>query len=169
MNVNWPRWIKASVADYFSSLLGNERLIIDGEKRPLDPKASIFELRFDGPDIQQNTRGEYNLGYTVNLLIRSSENEDDVYKLDYLKGIGANCFQTSIPIHKYGKQSSDDQSHIGCITLKTNIDVRDFGYTHETIYHVCIQGYYVFEPYERVSTYESTLAFDLNLSLEASD
>lgn len=169
MNVDWPRWIKASVSQYFSVFLDNATLIVDGEKRPALQPNDRFELRFDGPDISQKTKGEYVLGYTINLLIISASNETDIYQLDRLKGTGANAFSVSIPVFRYGSGVNDTQEQIGCLTLKSDLNIRDFAYTGDSIYHVAIDAYYVFEILESSSVYQEALTLDFESVLEASD
>jgi hypothetical protein len=168
MNVDWPRWIKASIIKHFLPYFGDRNLLVDGERRLGTQPNDRYELRFDGPDVSIKTRNEYRLGIMVNLLIVSSSNENDIYKLDRMKGTGLSPFTTSIAVFKYGNNVNDDQSQIGCLTLKSDLNLRDFGYKNDTIYHVAIDAYYLFEPTEQTAIYQEALTFDVITVLEAS-
>lgn len=167
MNSNWPRWIKASVVDHFSSILDSNVLLVDGQRRSATQANDRYELRFNGPNISQKTRNEYRLGYTINLLIVSSSNELDIYQMERYKGLGANAFSVSIPVYKYGPDPDDDQSMVGCLNLKSDLTIRDFGYGTETVYTIAIDAYYVFELLDSVSVYSEALILALEPNLEA--
>ena len=158
MNTEWPRWIKASIAQHFSTFF---TIIVDGQRRPSIQPRERFELRFDGPDVSEKLQGEFQLGYVVNLLIISASNEEDIYKMDRLKGRGADPFITRIPIYKYGPALNDDGTLIGCITRKSDIDIKDFGYFADNVQHISINAYYLFEPFESYSQYEESLGLEL--------
>jgi len=167
MNVDWPRWIKASVSDHFVTML--DGILVDGQRRGASQTNDRFELRFDGPDISQKSKGEYWLGFAVNLLIISASNENDIYQLDRYKGAGAAAFSTAIPVFRYGPGANDDQSLVGCVTLKTDLNIRDFGSKGDKVYHVAIDAYYVFEPVENFAVYQEALVFGVESDLEAID
>lgn len=168
MNVDWPRWIKASIVKHFLPFFGDRNLLVDGERRLAMQPNDRYELHFDGPDVSIKTLHEYQLGIMVNLLIVSVSNENDIYKLDRMKGTGLSPFTRSIAVKRYGSGANDDQTQIGCLTLKSDLNVRDFGYKNDTIYHVAIDAYYLFEPTEGIATYQEALTLDLVTVLEAS-
>lgn len=163
MNVDWPRWIKASFATHFYNVLGGYQLIIEGQKVPEDQANDRFEVRFDGPDITQGTKPEYYLDYIVDMLITSVSNETDIYNMERLKGQAANAYITQIPVYKYG----DTGEHVGCMTRKTNIDIKDFGIRVGNLHQAAVRAMYRFESISLYSIYEVSVELDTSLAVEA--
>ncbi len=127
INVNWPRWIKASVANHFNNNLDNVYMYVEGEERKREEPNNRFELRMDGPDINDPSDNYFVLDLSVNLLIRILRSNDN-YKLERMKGTGTAAFTGSIDIYKYGTDADvDDQSLLGCMDRVSNILVVDFG------------------------------------------
>jgi hypothetical protein len=168
MNSDWPRWIKSSVAEHLAKLLDNAYLVVDGEKLPAILPNTRYEFRLNGPNVRECSKGEFQLNYDFNLLIISASNESDIYKIERLKGTGINSFCVSIPVFKYGTGTNDDQSQLGCLTRKSDISIRDFNFSGETVQHVAIDAEYKFEAIESKSTYEEALAIEVQQSLEDS-
>jgi hypothetical protein len=138
MNTNWPKWIKASIAKHFDSNRGGITLFVEGQKRPATESTERFELRVDGPDVNQTGPVYYTLDTVVNILITSVSNETNIYRMDALKGIILNAFTSSIPIYKYG----GDSTLLGCLQLKSQIDTRDLGLRDTTLRQVSISAFY---------------------------
>lgn len=138
MNANWPQWIKASVAKQFNDNRGGITLFVEGQKRPATEDRERFELRLNGPDYKQTGPSAYTLDTVVNLLITSVSNETNIYRMDALKGIILAAFSSSIPVYKYG----DDDTLLGCLQLKSQIDIRDLGLRDTTLRQVSISAFY---------------------------
>lgn len=162
MNSNWPRWIKASISSHFANLIGNANLIVVGERRYVDEKNDRFELKLNGPRVTNSTKNEYVLEYDVSLLIISTSNESNIYEMEDYKSIGINAFITSIPVY------DNNDALVDCLTLKSDIVVRDFGFVSGTVYHVAIDAIYVFEKVDP-QLYHETLTLGSTHSLEVSD
>jgi hypothetical protein len=138
MNENWPVWIKASIVKHFDSYRGGITLFVEGQKRPATESQERFELRLNGPDYIQTGPKFYTLNAIVDLLITSVSNETNIYRMDALKGIILKAFTSSIPVYKYGS----DDTLLGCLALKSQIDVRDFGLRDVTLRQVSISAFY---------------------------
>jgi hypothetical protein len=145
MDSNLQRWIKASVTDYFATFFDSSAFTVDGQiRRPTQP-ADRFELKLNGPDISERTASEYELSYDIRLLIISVRSSTDICKMERLKGQAVPAFAKTIPIYKYGSSPSDDQTLVGCLILRSNLSIRDFGTTDDTVYHTAIDAHYTFE------------------------
>lgn len=122
---NWPRWVQASVGDYFKSIaIANsyKSLIEEIDERTTDFMESPLraEIRINGPAIVEVSKGYYNFEVDVNILISSYMDGqlDNAYDGTTMAGIFAQAASDSIPVFKYGNGPDDDQSLIGCLTLR---------------------------------------------------
>ncbi len=122
---NWPRWVQASVADHFkvAANAGSFISLVEG----LDERTTAFqeaperlEIRINGPFIIEMSRGYYNFEVGVNILIFSHMGGEisNAYSGTQMAGSMAESASQPISIFKYGTGVDDDQSLIGCLTLK---------------------------------------------------
>jgi hypothetical protein len=139
-----PKWIISSIAHHFDSHRDGVSMHVEGTKRK-DPVGSTwFELRFDGPDRAWIDRDVYRFSITINCSVTAMANEEDAYLLFKTCGLVAKAFTNSIPVYKFGTAGSDDQSLIGCLTVKDSILTNIFGQDESADDQVLaeVQGHY---------------------------
>lgn len=123
-----PRWIKASVSEHFIANKSSYDLYIEGHVRLKDPQTG-FELRINGPDIKEYSKGYNKVSLEINVLIRTLRDSKDQYSHEKAVGIVVKAFTNTITIYKYGNGVDDDSTMLGCIALQVNpgIKVTNFG------------------------------------------
>jgi len=120
MNKHWPRWVKSSIAKHFQTSLPSEvKLVVEGESD--HPDVTRYELRIDGPNISETTKGRFTLTVYINLLVQVEMTQSDLYAFDRILGEGLPCFTTSIPIYKYGSGVDDNGELLGCFDQITSV------------------------------------------------
>lgn len=120
INKNWPKWIFASITKHFDDNKDGLTLFVEGQHRN-DPKTKeVLELRFDGPTITEVDKNIYNLIIEINVLVQVVKSDVDLHKIHRNVGIAAAAFTDVIHIYKYGSESGDDQSEVGCLILISN-------------------------------------------------
>ncbi len=127
MNQRWTRWIFASCADYIQASCNTFGLdlFVEGEERATETKNNWCELRIDGPDYTEISRGYYKVGFEVNVLLSVvMNNEDPVYNIQAFEG-QILSIMSMIPLYKYGPSSdaNNDNTQFGCAVLDP--DVKD--------------------------------------------
>lgn len=121
-NVNWVRWIKASIAVHMNSYLLTSPMFVEGQLRnnqtgigqPGDSD-NKFEVRIDGPDLRESTHDHFGGIVEVNILAQAVIT-DDAYMLERLLGEALRAMTTRIQIFKYGDGVDDDQTLLVCIS-----------------------------------------------------
>lgn len=128
-NQNWPRWIFASFAKHFDSKKQTVNLYIEHTDRDTAQLVDFAEFRLDGPRMTEWTAGQWKLEVTVNVLIQSTMDDRDAYKLFKTIGIMCAAFTNSISVFKYG----DDSAFLTCFQQNQNEPVRinNFGIIDE--------------------------------------
>jgi len=137
-NENWPRWVQASVGDHFKSCAitkGYKSLIEGVDERTTDFMTSTnrVEIRINGPSIKELSHNYWRFEVDANILIYSHMGgiEPNAYYGTQMAGDIAQVAAQAIPVYKYGSGVDDDQSLIGCLTLrrgrKEGIKVFHFG------------------------------------------
>lgn len=126
MNLNWPRWIKASIRRHIKAILGDCTLILEGQPRKENEPLTRYELRIDGPDIDEVSENEFELGIYINLLIMTERTNTQLYTHESSIGLAASSLSVSIPILKLGDTVDDDDSLIGCMLRMTPVTVERF-------------------------------------------
>lgn len=121
INRNWPRWIYASVAKYFTDFCATNNLQLYIESAPIDKKSvqDWIELRIDGPNFSGRSAGEWGVTIEINIVISSAKDQVNGYRIFQNQGIVLEALTTAIPIVKLGVGVDDDQSVITCLQLKT--------------------------------------------------
>lgn len=137
-DANWPRWVQASIADHFS--VAADAISIPSLVEGIDERTTAFyesperiEIRINGPFIVEQSKGYWNIQADVNILIFSHMGGKlpNAYSGTDIAGAMAQAANDPIPIYKYGTGVDDDQSLIGCLTLrrgpKESVKVFHFG------------------------------------------
>lgn len=113
MNSNWPRWTFASFAKHFDDNKQTVFLYVDGTDRATALLKDFAEFRIDGPKIKQVSRRDWELEVTVNILVQSTMDDKDAYKLQRSIGIMAAAFTPSVIGYEYG----DSGNEFACFQL----------------------------------------------------
>jgi len=152
INVNWYRWIFASVAKHFDGVKGSYTLYIEGDERNTNEEQNFAELRMDGPFIKKPCKQIVYLDVEVNLLIQSIQDHTSLYAGLIAAGVFAAGFVDIIKVYKYGDGVPDDDSLLGCLRLRDDrnndtIDLGNFGIIRPDtrITQLTIEGHYRME------------------------
>ena len=123
MNKDWPRWIWASLTTYFTSKLNP--LFIEGFDRNTNAESDFYELRINGPVFHELTKDQWLITIDVNVLVTSTKDQNDAYKVHRLVGVAAEAFIKAIAVMRYG---DDPDEQIGCFALSDDgIIITNFG------------------------------------------
>jgi hypothetical protein len=142
---DWPRWIYASVADYFKEIATDESLsvVVEG----LDERTKTFmdssdraEVRITGPLIQGYSKGYYRALVDVSILLTSrydgaAKNSYGLYKY---AGIFSEAMDDDVEVWNFGNEAGDytatpaTQVKLGCLKLLKGVTVAHFGQTDVT-------------------------------------
>ncbi len=127
-NKGWARWSKASISKHFSDLLTpTYPLFIENQHRDdTDELPNFFELRVDGPRLEEVSRDCWKLRVEVNVLCQSVMNETDYHIIDDMVGLAQSAFTNSIPVFRYGNRLGDDDSFLGCYIIQQDRSTIDF-------------------------------------------
>lgn len=116
-NPNWIRWIKSSINLHFDALISGIPLFIEGENRD-DGLKSSAELRMDGPDFSEISKGYWQFDIMIDVLIKSHFSDKDAYIRERNIGYVLAAFTTDISIFRYGDSADDDRTALlGCFKL----------------------------------------------------
>lgn len=154
-----PKWIELSIRNHFLAHAeivdysdweeGNTTwpMIFGGIYKKV-PNVNNLELRFDGPYINEVSRGIFDVETEVNVLITAYESETSSILISDAAGILAEQF-TSIILKKWG----DGEDVIGCLNLKTKVpptkgdrlEIRRFQQIHKDkpIEQAIVEGHYL--------------------------
>lgn len=134
-NRHWPRWVHASIAKHFETILGNQlHLYVEGEKRQTENQENYCELRIDGPDSNQLSPKLFKLNVTIDALIVNIKSDKNSHiHLDFV-GLVLTTFTNAITVYRYGTGLDDDQTELGCLKLmpdasKDKVQVTRLGQT----------------------------------------
>ena len=125
-NHNWPRWIFASAADHFKQAADNIGLpmLIEGidereaEKMRADDHV---EFRINGPAVRELSRGYFRLDVDVNLMLTSmmGGQTQNAYDIVQHAGVFQQAASGPIPVFKFGEGPEDNETLLGCLTLRS--------------------------------------------------
>lgn len=121
MNQNWARWIIASIAVYFKTVIDTLSipLLCDGldEREHANMHHSHAELRISGPFVKELSKDYWRIHIDINILLTylMKSTEDNVYDLQTWCGVIQESMDGPINIYKYGGEAGDDASYIGCL------------------------------------------------------
>lgn len=152
---NWPRWIVASVAQWFDANRQGLPMFMEGEDH-LENQSNYIELRVDGPYVLETSRGFYQMLVEINVFVASAKNSEDLYKIYRDCGTVVACFAGAIGVFKLGDGIDDDQSLLGCLVMVRSGDQREalrvshFGQVAATtpIMRSSVEGHYHMELHE---------------------
>jgi len=148
-NVNWPRWVFASVCKHFDDNKSSLTLFIEGQHRKTRTLKDFAELRVDGPYLTEVSKGVWKLFIEVNVLLQSAMDDTSFHRIHTNAGIIVAAF-TGIPVYKYGDGVDDDKSLLGCLQIvsdargKERIQVSHFGRidTGTPLMQATVEGHY---------------------------
>jgi len=137
MNSNWTRWAFASFAKHFDTNKQSVFLYVDGTDRDTALLKDFAEFRLDGPRIKQVTRTLWRLEVTVNILVQSTMDDNDAYKLQRTVGVMVAAFTPTIIGYEYG----DSGNEFACFQLQSgsgnilgfDVRINNFGIIDETV------------------------------------
>jgi hypothetical protein len=152
MNPNWLRWIAASIGDHFDVSTPNLPMYVEGQHRDTSKLKDFFELRLVEQNSAEKTRGDWTITCDVNCLVHSTKDDKDNHRIYKSCGLIAAAF-TAIPVFKYGDGPDDDDSFLGCLTLKQDlarkelVEVTHFGQVDKAceVVQSMIEGMYCIE------------------------
>jgi len=113
---NWDRWCKISFLKHFEDGKGDTSVYAEGFTRDTDHTMDYLELRVDGPDTQELSKGKWRLYFEVNVLCVAKMTED-AYRINRLTGRVSKLFTDCIHVRKHGIDAVDDETVIGCLRL----------------------------------------------------
>lgn len=123
MNINWPRWIRASLIKHYSDIVTDMLMLIEGQKREAFSAMEFFELRSVGPFCRELSHSFYETTLEVNTLL-SCPVGDNIYTMDRIIGKVVKAFQP-FTIYKIGNQPGDNNStSIGCMKVLSDPGIR---------------------------------------------
>ena len=124
----WARWALIAFYSAANSVKTDDYPVyLEGDTRTTALLRNFAEVRLDGPNITEPSRGFFNLDVTFNLLINSKVDPDDLYSTERILGQFQQAFTNVIECYKYGDGAIDDDSFLGCYTLQSEIEVNKFG------------------------------------------
>jgi len=125
-DINWDRWIAASINQHFETNRGTLNMFVEGQERRLtNTQTSYIELRQDGTGWQEMSRDNWKGRVEVNVLVASVINTD-LYLPNRMVGQVTAILQRCIPVFRYGTGVQDDGTQVGELILMT--EDRDRGH-----------------------------------------
>lgn len=118
--------MKASLAKHFDARRGTLKLRLEGDERGKDSNDSV-ELRIDGPDEDVPSRGVEYYDVFINMLVSCVRDQRDSHKLERAVGVVAAAFVYDIPVYRYGDQTGDDKTLVGCLVRGDRVIITNFG------------------------------------------
>lgn len=125
MNLNWHRWCYSSIAKHMENNRQGVNLFIEGEERDTSDLENHAELRIDGPDYLNPSKGTHHLDYEINVLVSVNMSEEDAYLIHRNLGIFQAAFTDKIDVFKYGTGPDDNQALLGCLIIQ------DYDHNHK--------------------------------------
>ncbi len=125
VNPHWVRWIFASISSHLKTVATNNNIpvIVEGVDDATDAftqSTDHAEIRISGPDTQQLS-GEYRLFVSVNVLLSSrfGGKQKNRHAILTNAGLFHAAMSGAILVYKYGNTLADDDSYLGCLTLRS--------------------------------------------------
>jgi len=154
LRLNIVRWIIASARKYFHTFsrypmfyehTGPKTLTLPNGR----PITEYTEFRLDGPYTQQITKRETHYEIEINVLCVTTVDQGNADKIeDVLGSIHSIFSKGNFPVLRYGDSSIDDESHIGCMLLRTDkreeVRVSRFGQANPDtrVLQASVEGHY---------------------------
>jgi len=151
LNQNLTRWIIASISKHFEDRKQSLTVFIEGQIRKTRELLDFLELRIDGPNQTELSKGFWQVYVEINVLVQSAQNAANYHRIYNSVGIAVAAFTQSISILKLGTAVGDDGSLVGCLNLQGDKEAREriqishFGQVEpETgIFQSSVEGHYV--------------------------
>lgn len=124
MDVNLSRWIMASLAVYFKVVADNLSLtyFVEGvdERSEDSMRTEHVELRVNGPFVSEISRDYWRVHIDINILLIDymDMSTEGGYDLNQWGGEFLAAMLDPIPIYRLGSGGDDDDSLVGCLTLR---------------------------------------------------
>jgi hypothetical protein len=149
VNPSWARWCFASVSEHFTKNVQTLPLFIEGQQRDTRGEKDFLELRMDGPQFTELSKGYWRIYGEVNILVSSVMDVTNYHRIHQSVGIVAAAF-TDIVIFKYGNYPGDDNTVFGCWKLiqdkakRQRVDIFHFGRVDvkSQIVQATVEGHY---------------------------
>lgn len=109
LNPSIERWIFASISKHFDDRKGNIHLYVEGMLRDTRTIEEVVELRVDGPNYLEMSKGYWKVYIEVNALCQCTKNSKNFHRMRQLTGTVMAMFEACIQVYKYG----DDGSFVG--------------------------------------------------------
>jgi len=131
---HWARWTLIAFNLAANAVKTDEYPVyIEGDSRTTALLRNFAEVRLDGPNIEEVSKGCFKLSSTFNLLINSKVDADDLYSLERILGQFQKAFTNGLDVFKLGGGPDDDETLLGCYLLKSEIEVNKFGLIQDGI------------------------------------
>ena len=117
MNNDITRWLRVSIDKHFTDLV-NLPVFVEGWKRDTRKLKDFYELRVDGPRINQPSKGYYIFYMEVNTLVQSAMDDEDYLRIEADISAVLNGFTDVIKVFKYGDGPNDTGEFIGCLRIQ---------------------------------------------------
>lgn len=133
INANWARWIFASAtyqfvqSGYFiewheylkdiETYNSNDIIpvyITGQEFAPKDVQHYV-ELRIDGPDFTEVSKGDYRAKIEVNVLVTTTKSDSDFHAIHRYTGRVQSVLAEGFTIYRFGDGAEDDNSPLACM------------------------------------------------------
>ena len=144
-NKNWPRWIFASLTKWFDDHRDGVEMYVEGDDANLSALADYIEFRFNGPMMEESSKGWWRIDVIINILVVSKRNDRSLHTLPTNLGKVAAAFTTNIPIYKFGNNVDDNRTELlGCMTLFDSIEITQLGQVEPNVKELqaMVQGHY---------------------------
>ncbi len=146
----------ASVAEHFDARRQGLTMFIEGQLRDTRLLKDFIELRVDGPNMTELSKGYWYIFTEINVLVQSAQDQDNYHRIYASVGIVAAAFEQIIRISRLGSGVDDDQSLVGCIKLQGDKDAREriqishFGQVEPRtgIFQSTVEGHYAMNLHE---------------------
>ena len=126
----WSLWIIRSLSSYFKLALAAYTIYIEGDYHDTNELPIFFELRVDGPDIEEVSKDDYELTIITNIVAQIAMVDDEVALDDKYLGLIASVADVGISIYRYGlvgEHSDNDDSLLGCLKVIKGPTIHKFG------------------------------------------
>ena len=100
---------------------------LEGDIRTTALLRNFAEVRLDGPDITEPSKGCFFLDVNFNLLINTKVDPEDLYAIERVIGQFQKAFTNVVLVKKLGDDPIDDGSVLGCYMLQEEIAISKFG------------------------------------------
>jgi hypothetical protein len=118
------RWVFASIAVYFQSIATGISLplLVEGidERDSEIMRADHAELRINGPFVKEVSHNCWRTWTDINILLtdRMQMSQEDAYGIMRWGGEFESAMNERIPVYKLGPDVGDDDSLLGCLTMR---------------------------------------------------